>query len=138
MHSTLVSVATVLCLSLIPVHASDLLTGLKLVNGSLAGYINEGCYTEATSGRALAGLSYNNDSMTVEVCAASCSDFIWFGGEWFLSSDPIAQLIRVQWNTDANVTVATHSTLEVSRLHQQTVPLLAQGMRRNSVAGVDD
>jgi iron transport multicopper oxidase len=41
-----------------------------------------GCYTEATSIRALTGKSYYNDSMTVEMCYTQCTGFVWFGLEY--------------------------------------------------------
>ena len=41
----------------------------------------KGCYTEPTSGRALADKSYAEDKMTVEVCAARCKGFRYFGLE---------------------------------------------------------
>jgi iron transport multicopper oxidase len=41
-----------------------------------------GCYTEATVGRALTSKSYSNTSNTVELCAAFCSGYTFFGVEW--------------------------------------------------------
>jgi len=41
-----------------------------------------GCYTEATTGRALTGGSLANDDMTVEMCASYCGNFTWFGVEY--------------------------------------------------------
>ena len=49
---------------------------------SLSGYTYEGCYTEATNGRALTGGSYFDDSLTVEKCAAACKKFTLFGVEY--------------------------------------------------------
>ena len=42
------------------------------VTGALANFRAEGCWTEAP-GRALAGSSFNSDSMTPQVCAAYCA-----------------------------------------------------------------
>ncbi|CAK7268592.1 hypothetical protein SEPCBS119000_003139 [Sporothrix epigloea] len=42
----------------------------------------QGCYTEATAGRALAALSQANNQMTYEKCAAFCSDYAFFGVEY--------------------------------------------------------
>ncbi|KAF8850327.1 WSC-domain-containing protein [Acephala macrosclerotiorum] len=42
-----------------------------------------GCYTEATTGRALVGLSQADNTMTVEQCASICSGFSTFGVEWY-------------------------------------------------------
>jgi iron transport multicopper oxidase len=36
-------------------------------------YAWQGCYTEATTGRALSSSSYSNDNMTVESCASFCA-----------------------------------------------------------------
>jgi iron transport multicopper oxidase len=41
-----------------------------------------GCYTEATTGRALSDSTYANDNMTVESCYTFCSAFAWFGVEY--------------------------------------------------------
>ncbi|KAL8637618.1 MAG: hypothetical protein Q9228_005132 [Teloschistes exilis] len=54
----------------------------RLGDLQLVGYNYQGCYTEATSGRALSGSSFFNDLMTVEKCAASCSAFPLFGVEY--------------------------------------------------------
>lgn len=43
----------------------------------------QGCYTEATGGRALTGASTTNyQTMTVEACANFCAAFIMFGVEY--------------------------------------------------------
>jgi hypothetical protein len=42
-----------------------------------------GCYSEATSGRALNQKSVSDDAMTVEKCAASCAGFKYFGLEYY-------------------------------------------------------
>ncbi|KAL8963334.1 MAG: hypothetical protein Q9183_005024, partial [Haloplaca sp. 2 TL-2023] len=49
---------------------------------SVGAYTAQGCYSEATSGRALTGTAFYNDLMTVEKCAAACSSFTWFGVEY--------------------------------------------------------
>ncbi|KAH8812457.1 WSC-domain protein, partial [Xylogone sp. PMI_703] len=49
---------------------------------ALAPYTSQGCYTEATTGRALTGKSYFDDAMTVEKCASACSAYLWFGVEY--------------------------------------------------------
>ncbi|KAI4223684.1 MAG: hypothetical protein L6R36_005237 [Xanthoria steineri] len=45
-------------------------------------YTSKGCYTEATTGRALTGNAYFDSLMTVEKCAAACSRFSLFGVEY--------------------------------------------------------
>jgi iron transport multicopper oxidase len=45
-------------------------------------YTFVGCYTEATTGRALNSRVYYNDSMTIEMCAAACAGYAWFGAEY--------------------------------------------------------
>ncbi|TVY38355.1 WSC domain-containing protein [Lachnellula occidentalis] len=42
----------------------------------------QGCWTEATNARALAGTAYANDSMTLESCASFCTGFKLFGVEY--------------------------------------------------------
>ncbi len=64
------------------VQASPFQIFNKRAATALAGYTNQGCYTEATNGRALTGNAYFSDSMTVEKCAAACSSFAWFGVEY--------------------------------------------------------
>ncbi len=44
-------------------------------------YTSEGCYTEATAGRALSSVLFYDDAMTVEKCAAVCGSYTWFGVE---------------------------------------------------------
>ena len=41
-----------------------------------------GCYTEATTGRALSGSTLANDAMTVEKCAGFCSAYTYMGIEY--------------------------------------------------------
>jgi len=45
-------------------------------------YKSLGCYTESTTGRALAGGSTASDSMTVQKCAEYCIGFSMFGLEY--------------------------------------------------------
>jgi hypothetical protein len=49
---------------------------------AIAGYEYAGCYTEATSTWAFSDLSYYDDMMTIEKCAAACSGYAWFGTEY--------------------------------------------------------
>jgi hypothetical protein len=49
---------------------------------AIARYDYAGCYTEATSRRAFSDLSYYDDAMTIEKCAAACSGYAWFGTEY--------------------------------------------------------
>lgn len=53
--------------------------GVKQTIGS---YNFQGCYTEISNGRALSGASYVYDTMTLESCAANCTDFRYFGVEY--------------------------------------------------------
>ncbi|KAK4220709.1 WSC domain-containing protein [Podospora fimiseda] len=48
----------------------------------IPGYNYTGCYTEASGIRALSGLSYFEDLMTVQKCAAACAGFNHFGVEY--------------------------------------------------------
>ncbi|KAL2064374.1 hypothetical protein VTL71DRAFT_4868 [Oculimacula yallundae] len=45
-------------------------------------YAFQGCYTEATAGRALASTTYADDLMTLESCAAFCGPYSYFGVEY--------------------------------------------------------
>lgn len=47
-----------------------------------ATYKSIGCYTEATTGRALAGGLLADDSMTIAKCSAKCTGFAMFGLEY--------------------------------------------------------
>ncbi|KAI4099122.1 MAG: hypothetical protein L6R37_006115 [Teloschistes peruensis] len=81
MRHTLVSVAS--SLLLLPLTQGRSLPRLiPRGDAGVPGYNYQGCYTEATSGRALSGSSFFNDLMTVEKCAASCSAFPLFGVEY--------------------------------------------------------
>jgi hypothetical protein len=51
-------------------------------NAVIPGYTDEGCYTEATSERALSAYTYINNGMTVELCAAACVGYTYFGVEY--------------------------------------------------------
>ncbi|PHH62812.1 hypothetical protein CDD81_6704 [Ophiocordyceps australis] len=42
----------------------------------------QGCWTEATDGRALADDAMASDDMTLEACARFCNDFVFFGAEY--------------------------------------------------------
>ncbi|CZR61363.1 uncharacterized protein PAC_11259 [Phialocephala subalpina] len=52
---------------------------VKQVVGS---YVSQGCWTEATTGRALSSTTYANDAMTLESCASFCSGYKMFGVEY--------------------------------------------------------
>ncbi|KAL8846641.1 MAG: hypothetical protein Q9221_008281 [Calogaya cf. arnoldii] len=58
-------------------------TGSAVSTPSASAYSAKGCYTEATNGRALAGKTLVDDSMTIEVCAATCEGFTYFGLEYY-------------------------------------------------------
>lgn len=48
----------------------------------MSGYAYQGCYTEATNGRALSAKSFNYVGMTIESCAANCTAYAYFGVEY--------------------------------------------------------
>lgn len=54
----------------------------QIAHRDLSGYDNLGCYTEATSGRALSQKSYADNSMTLELCQSTCQDYAYFGVEY--------------------------------------------------------
>ena len=66
------------------VHSRSLLSLNRRDGTFIQGYNYQGCYTEATTGRALSGTAYYNDQMTVEKCAVACKPFTYFGVEYSL------------------------------------------------------
>ncbi|KAH7336040.1 hypothetical protein BKA65DRAFT_431390, partial [Rhexocercosporidium sp. MPI-PUGE-AT-0058] len=56
-------------------------TGPAIVR-TIGAYSYAGCYTESTKGRALSLKSFADDTMTVELCASTCTGYIWFGIEY--------------------------------------------------------
>ncbi|KUJ19463.1 WSC-domain-containing protein [Mollisia scopiformis] len=52
------------------------------IKQNVGSYAYKGCWTEATTGRALGSLTYANDAMTLESCAAFCSKYTMFGVEY--------------------------------------------------------
>lgn len=48
-----------------------------------ASYGLMGCYSEGTSQRALMGSMIGNDSMTIDMCAAACAGYKYFGLEYY-------------------------------------------------------
>jgi len=65
-----------------PGNSTNSTTQTPSVVPSVGAFSSVGCYTEATTGRALTGSSYANNNMTVESCAAFCGGFTWFGVEY--------------------------------------------------------
>jgi iron transport multicopper oxidase len=57
-------------------------TGGPVIVPSVGAYFYVGCYSEATTGRALTSKSYANDSMTIESCASFCMGYTWWGVEY--------------------------------------------------------
>lgn len=57
-------------------------TGGPSIVPSVGVYTYVGCYTEATTGRALTGATTVVNTMTVEECATFCNGFTWFGVEY--------------------------------------------------------
>ena len=53
--------------------------GIKPVIGA---YSFQGCYTEATSVRALTGAAFFPANMTLDKCAAACTGFTYWGVEY--------------------------------------------------------
>ncbi|PHH80469.1 hypothetical protein CDD80_1479 [Ophiocordyceps camponoti-rufipedis] len=56
-------------------------TGL-VVKNTVGRYSFQGCWTEATNGRALGGNAYADDKMTLESCASFCNGFRYFATEY--------------------------------------------------------
>ncbi|KAG4437998.1 hypothetical protein IFR05_006499 [Cadophora sp. M221] len=51
-------------------------TGPAIVR-TIGSYSYAGCYTESTKGRALSLKSFADDTMTVEICASTCTGLLW-------------------------------------------------------------
>jgi len=62
---------------------------------TIGAYSYAGCYTEATTGRALSQKTYANDNMTVEICYATCNGYAWFGLEYRRECKSTRYLIKV-------------------------------------------
>jgi hypothetical protein len=85
MKSSLFTLLNFIFLSRVPVYAKVLPNAYGLKSRDTAvipGYVDQGCYTEATTGRALSDNAYYDNGMTVEKCAAACSAYNWFGVEY--------------------------------------------------------
>lgn len=53
------------------------------VQSTIGRYTFQGCYTEASNGRALTSASYYDyNAMTLETCASNCSGFLYWGVEY--------------------------------------------------------
>ncbi|KAL8891322.1 MAG: hypothetical protein Q9215_001645 [Flavoplaca cf. flavocitrina] len=46
-------------------------------------YQQDGCFTEATNGRALSGKTYYDNALTIAKCASACAGFDFFGVEYY-------------------------------------------------------
>ncbi|RDL34419.1 Uncharacterized protein BP5553_07547 [Venustampulla echinocandica] len=57
-------------------------TGGPQIKEVIGNWQFKGCWTEATTGRALSSKTYADDAMTLESCAAFCSGFTMFGVEY--------------------------------------------------------
>jgi hypothetical protein len=57
-------------------------TAPPAVPSAYNGFKTQGCYTEASHGRALVGASFFDDAMTLEKCSAVCAGFSYFGVEY--------------------------------------------------------
>lgn len=65
------------------VNASPLSSAVKArAVAVVPGWDSLGCYTEASTTRALTGNSYFDDMLNVQKCAAVCSNFAFFGVEY--------------------------------------------------------
>ncbi|RDW79993.1 hypothetical protein BP6252_04631 [Coleophoma cylindrospora] len=49
---------------------------------SAGGFTYLGCYTEATTGRALSAKTLATDAMNIELCASTCAGYTYFGVEY--------------------------------------------------------
>lgn len=103
------------------------------------GYSYGGCYTEATSSRALTGCSYFDDSMTVEKCLTACPGFKYFGLEYGYDV-PWGMLSTYLTcnNVVANAMPETLSTREASRLNFLTAISPVRAMPARIVVQVTD
>ena len=64
-----------------PTSAKQVPAGPTIVQ-SVGNYVSQGCWSEATTGRALNAGTFYNDSMTIEMCAQDCKGYAMFGVEY--------------------------------------------------------
>lgn len=57
-------------------------TAAHTTKPTVGNWVYQGCYTEGSTGRALAGLSQTNNNMTYEECADYCASYAYFGVEY--------------------------------------------------------
>ena len=78
MHTTFFSAAFLVATAVAkPLHSLQARAAV-----AIPGYDYAGCYTEATTGRALAGKTTYSKVMTAQLCATACQNFDWFGVEY--------------------------------------------------------
>lgn len=53
-----------------------------VVNPAIAHYTYAGCFTDSVASRVLSNVYVADAGMTVEVCAATCKGYAWFGTEY--------------------------------------------------------
>ena len=52
------------------------------IPASIGNYAYRGCYSEASTGRALTGKAFASDTVSLDVCAATCAGFGYWGVEY--------------------------------------------------------
>lgn len=65
-----------------PFYQHSTLNVRKIAQRDIAGYDTLGCYTEATTRRALSDKSYFDDQLTLELCQTACQGYNYFGVEY--------------------------------------------------------
>ena len=96
---------------------------------TIGAFAYSGCHTEAWEGRALTGVTYYDDLMTLQKCSIACSSFTQFGVEYGREAWTSSYL----WSklTSSSVIVEVYWTTAVCRLLRQTVisSVLATNLR---------
>lgn len=82
MHSTLVYAAFGSLSFFSALTSATPLRSLQSRAVAISGYDYVGCYSEATGQRALGDKVLYDQEMTIEICAAACAGYTWFGTEY--------------------------------------------------------
>jgi hypothetical protein len=108
------------------------------IKNTVGAYSFQGCYTEATNGRALSSASfYDYTAMTLEACAADCVGYTYFGVEYGGEVRILILTVPLKANL-YSATAAMLSTLALFWLLYLIVPSRARVIRTSTVGPETD